>query len=113
MLRIVMQPPGTFKIHRRRRTEPNFADPLACLNTRAQRIVDSLREEILESGENLRIRKVFQEPRAIYRIELDVPDLNYQRTTLLDEDALEELLEIDEIRSRLAEALSLRTASLR
>jgi hypothetical protein len=106
MLVGTMQPPGTFKIHRRRRAETSVADPLACMNTRAQRIVDSLRDEILEGGENLRIRQVFQEPRAIYRIELDVPDLNYQRTTLLDEDALEELLEIDEIRSRVADAIS-------
>jgi hypothetical protein len=100
-----MQPPGAFKIHRRRRAEPSFADPLSCLNTRTQRIVDSLRDEILASGENLRIRQVFQEPRAIYRIELDVPDMSYQRTTLLDGDALEELLEIDEIRTRVADAI--------
>jgi hypothetical protein len=102
---LLMQPPGTFRIHRRRRTEASFADPLACLNTRAQRIVDSLRDEILEGGENLRIRQIFREPRRIYRIEIDVPDLSYQRTTLLDEDALEELLEIDEIRTRVADAL--------
>ena len=100
-----MKPPGTFKIHRKRLIELSATDPLACLNTRTQRIVDSLRDEILESGENLRIRQIFQEPRAIYRIEIDVPDLNYQRTTLLDGDALEELLEIDEIRVRVADAL--------
>lgn len=95
---LFMQPPGTFKIHRRPRSEPSHPDPLACLNTRTQRIVDSLRNEILESGENFRVRQVFFEPRAIYRIEIDVPDMSYQRTTLLDADALEELLEIDEIR---------------
>ena len=109
-----MQPPGTFKIHRRARgnamrgSEPvsaEFGDPLACLDTRTQRIVDSLREEILEAGHNLRIRQVFQEPRPIYRIEIDMPDLNYQRTTLLDGDALEELLETDEIRSRITDVL--------
>ena len=107
-----MQPPGTFRIHRRRRAAPSCVDPIALLDSRSQRIVDSLRDEILEGGENLRIRQVFEEPRAIYRIELDVPDLNYQRTTLLDEDALEELLEIDEIRTRIADALSFRSASL-
>jgi hypothetical protein len=116
MLRQVMQPPGTFKIHRRPRpraeatgrAEPvdaDFVDPLACLDTRTQRIVDSLRDQILEAGDNLRIRQVFREPRAIYRIEIDVPDMNYQRTTLLDGDALEELLEIDEIRNRISDAL--------
>lgn len=96
-----MQPPGTFRIHRNRRSASSPLDPFGCLNSRTQRIVDSLREEILESGENLRIRQVFFEPRAIYRIEIDVPEMSYQRTTLLDGDALEELLESEEIRSRL------------
>lgn len=101
-----MQPPGTFKLHSRRRSvEPDYLDPLAFRNSRAQRIVDSLREQILEGGENLRIRRVFAEPREIYRIELDLPILKYQRTTLLDGDALEELLEFEEVRSRVAEAL--------
>jgi hypothetical protein len=102
-----MQPPGTFKIRRRPRADAGsgFADPLACLNTRSQRIVDSLREEILASGENLRIRQIFREPRAIYRIELDLPDMSYQRTTLLDGDALEELLEMEDVRNRVADAL--------
>jgi len=96
-----MQPPGTFKLHRNRRTAASYLDPLACLNTRTQRIVDSLRDEILASGENLRIRQIFQEPRAIYRVEIDVPDMNYQRMTLLDGDALEELLDCDMIQSLL------------
>ena len=101
-----MQPPGTFKIQSRRRSvATDYLDPLAYRNSRAQRIVDSLCEQILEGGENLRIRRIFEEPRAIYRIELDVPILKYQRTTLLDGDALEELLEIEEVRSRVAEAL--------
>jgi hypothetical protein len=56
-----------------------------------------LRREILEGGggKNLRIRRVFQTPREIYRLELERPELGYQRTTLLDRDALEELLEAD------------------
>ena len=100
-----MKPPGTYKLARRCSTTPSLLDQLAPSEGRAQRIVDSLRDQILESGENLRIRQIFEEPRAIYRIEIDVPDLNYQRTTLLDGDALEELLEIDEIRVRVADAL--------
>jgi hypothetical protein len=72
--------------------------------TRCRKIIDSLCSEILE-GENLRIRQIFHEPRAIYRIELDRPDMSYQRTTLLDEDTLEELLEIDEVRTVVARAL--------
>ena len=67
---------------------------------RLQRILDSLRSEIIEGGvgSNVRIRQVFREPREIYRLELELPELGYQRTTLLDRDALEELLETKEVR---------------
>ena len=66
---------------------------------RERRILDSLRDEILEGGgDNLRIRRVFVTPREIYRLELALPDLGYQRTTFLDRDALEELLEADDVR---------------
>jgi hypothetical protein len=65
-----------------------------------QRIVDSLRAQIAEggAGQSLRIRQVFQTPREIYRLELDLPELGYQRTTLLERDALEELLMAEEVR---------------
>ncbi len=71
------------------------------LGQREMRIVDSLRHQILEGGEsqNLRIRCVLEQPRAIYRIEIDVPEMNYLRTTLLDGEALEELLACDDVRS--------------
>ncbi len=36
--------------------------------------------------------------REIFRLELQLPELGYHRTTLLDRDALEELLEAEEIR---------------
>lgn len=68
--------------------------------SRVRRIVASLREDILEGGgaTNLRIRRVFRRPREIYRLELALPDLGYQRITLLDREALEELLEADDVR---------------
>jgi hypothetical protein len=64
-------------------------------------VLDSLRNEILEGGEsgNLRIRRIFRSPREIYRLEIQIPEREYQRTTLLDRDALEELLEADEVRA--------------
>jgi hypothetical protein len=78
-----------------------FLEPLARSERRVQRILASLRNEILEGGggRNLRIRQVFQTPREIYRLELEIPEFAYQRTTLLDRDALEELLEADEVRA--------------
>lgn len=64
-------------------------------------MLDSLRRDILEGGEagNLRVRRVFRSPREIYRLEFQIPEREYQRTTLLDRDALEELLEVDEVRA--------------
>ena len=83
-----------------RRVFDTFVDPIPDDDIRTQRILESLRSEILESGcDNLRIRMVFRNPREIYRLELELPELGYQRTTLLDRDALEELLEADEVRA--------------
>ncbi len=74
---------------------------------RAQRILDSLRTEILDtaSGGSVRIRRVLKSPREIYRLELEVPDLGYQRVTLLDRDALEDLLATDDVRSLVRETV--------
>jgi len=75
--------------------------PLLASDARAQRILESLRDEIVEAGndQNLRIRLVFREPREIFRLELELPSLGYQRTTLLDRGALEQLLDTDEVRA--------------
>ena len=75
---------------------------------RTQRIVNSLRLEILSGGDdqNLRVRRVFETPYTVYRIELENPEMNYQRTTLLDGDALEELLQTDGVRDRLKSTLA-------
>ena len=98
-----MKPPGTYKIANRTRSLDARIDPLVSSELRSQRIVDSLRDEILGGGlgQNLRIRQVFRTPREIYRLELELPEMGYLRTTLLDRDALEELLAVDEVRERL------------
>lgn len=94
-----MKPPGSFKIANRR---PRSDGVVGCGELRVQRIVDSLRIQIAEGGpgQRLRIRQVFQQPREIYRLELDLPELGFQRTTLLDREALEELLAAEEVRER-------------
>ena len=97
-----MKPHGTYRLlgAQRERGEER-PDPLLGSALRTQRIVDSLRYEISNSEHEreLRIRQVFTNPREIFRVELEVPEMNYQRTTLLDREALEELLEADEIRA--------------
>jgi len=106
-----MRPPGSFKIAHRRRlgrdspgaTPAPTARPYlpSSADDRSQRVLESLRNEIVEGAEagHLRIRRVFRSPREIYRLELELPERDYQRTTLLDRDALEELLEADEVRA--------------
>jgi hypothetical protein len=82
----------------------SLADPIeraihrvAQVEQRTQRVIESICDEIRNGGEqsSLRIRRVFAEPREIFRVELDRPDLGYQRTTLLGREALEALLESD------------------
>ena len=82
-------------------------DPLTLSGDRSDRIVDSLRAQILELDvdQSLRIRQVFKDPREIYRVEIDRPDQGYQRTTLLDRDALEDLLATDDVRERVLDAI--------
>ncbi len=94
-----MKPPGSYKLARRCQVSPSLLDQLAPGEGRLQRIVDSLRDQITEGGTaDLRIRRIFENPREIFRVEINLPEMNYQRTTLLDRDALEELLESDEVR---------------
>ena len=106
-----MRPPGTFKLLGRARQNErggtDTMDPMALCADRSDRIVDSLRMQILEGAEDqsLRIRQIFQDPKEIYRVEIDSPDQNYQRTTLLDRDALEDLLATDDVRERVEDLL--------
>lgn len=116
MLPLPMRPPGTFKLlGRARRSNLGGFDPRAHYASRSDRIVDSLRHQILEPEEaqSLRIRQIFEEPKEIYRIEIERPERGYQRTTLLDRDALEDLLATDDVRERfLATASPSRAATV-
>jgi hypothetical protein len=112
-----MKPYGTYKIRHQRTAEPGFgargiaqsiADPIelaihrvALAERRARRIVASISDEVRSGGEqsSLRIRRVFSAPREVFRVELERPDLGYQRTTLLGREALEELLESDGVQT--------------
>ena len=102
-----MRPPGSYKIVSRQRSYEDFAEPELRSERRTRKLIDSLRTQILAGEHGLRIRRVFTTPREVFRLELEVPELGYQRTTLLDRDALEELLAIDEVRAVLRRQLSL------
>src|SRR5258705_5587880 len=103
-----MKPYGTYKIRYQREIAPSLGDPIeraihrvALAERRTRRIIDSISDEIRDGGErsSLRIRRVFSEPREVFRVEVERPDLGYQRTTLLGREALEELLESDGVQS--------------
>ena len=95
-----MRPPGSFKFARSQRAWDPLEDPQLRSERRSQRILESIRTDIAEGFEpELRIRRIFTDPREIFRLELELPQLGYQRTTLLDRDALETLLEADEVRA--------------
>jgi hypothetical protein len=112
-----MKPYGTYKIRNQRGAEagfragviaPSIADPIelairriARAERRTHRVVASISDELRSGDErsSLRIRRVFAAPREVFRVELERPDLSYQRTTLLGREALEELLETDGIQT--------------
>jgi hypothetical protein len=102
-----MRPPGAYKIASRARAFDAFLDPRLRGARRVRRIVESLRDQIVDGGQEtgLRIRRVFSTPREIFRVEIECPELAYQRTTLLDRDALEALLAVDDVRARVRSQL--------
>jgi hypothetical protein len=96
-----MTPPGAYKVASRNRSFESYLDPSVRSARRIARIVRSLREQIAAGdGECVRIRCVLRDPREIYRLELDLPEIGVSRITLLDRDALEELLAHDDVRMR-------------
>lgn len=97
-----MKLPGTYKIASRRSFEAQ-SHPALRSERRVRRIVESLREQILDDGvDGLRIRCIFRAPREIWRLEIEMSERGYQRMTLLDRDTLEDLLSCERVRSRMA-----------
>jgi hypothetical protein len=95
-----MPQPGSFKISGRPRAVEADLPGLRGAR-RVERILDSLRLEIRDPELQVRARRIFARPREIFRLEIESIAMAYQRTTLLDRDALDELMAIDEIRDRL------------
>ncbi len=104
MLRGVMKPRGMFKISNRNRSIEGLVDPISRRDRRVERIVESLRSEIIEGNGGVRIRRIFENPHEVFRLELELPELGYQRTTLLDREALDALLEAEGVRARVRSA---------
>jgi hypothetical protein len=97
---------GTYKLTNRSLAYERLLHPSLRSTRRVERILQSLRTEIVGgSGPvGVRIRRILSDPREIWRLEIQLPELGYQRTTLLDRDTLEELLASDDVRERVAGA---------
>jgi hypothetical protein len=93
---------GSYKIASRSGALEAYLDPAIRCAQRVERILDSLRAQITadDGGKTVRVRRILSEPREIFRLEIEIPEQGYLRTTLLDRDALEELLEVEEVRER-------------
>ncbi len=95
--------PGSYRILMRssRAVEDHLQPELAGVR-RAQRILASLLAEIAGSHAVVRVRCILRQPRELFRLEIENPERGYVRTTLLDRDGLDELLEHAEVRARLS-----------
>ena len=67
-------------------------DPGQWRARRVRGILDSIQQD-LDRGGTPRVRRILQEPRELYRLELELPELAYQRITILDRETLTHLLE--------------------
>jgi hypothetical protein len=67
-------------------------DPAVLAARRVRGVLSSLHRDI-QAGSRVRVRRVLSQPTELYRLELERSDLRCQRTTLLDGDTLETLLE--------------------
>jgi hypothetical protein len=67
-------------------------DPSVRRARRVSGILASIQEDLHQGG-TAQVRMILRGPVELYRIELELPDLAYQRTTILDRETLTALLE--------------------
>ena len=84
--------PGSFKIANQRRAFDVRSNPWDIAERRIARILVSIQADLSEGG-TCRVRQILKNPRELYRLEIERPDMAYERITILDSDALEQLLE--------------------
>ncbi len=84
--------PGSFRISSQRRALELHANPWNIGERRIARILVSIQADLSEGG-TCRVRQILKNPRELYRLEIERPDMAYERITILDSDALEQLLE--------------------
>jgi hypothetical protein len=84
--------PGGYRVGNHRRTYSVYIDPRSQRAHRINRIIASITDD-LDQGGTARVRQILRGPVELYRLELELPELAYQRTTILDRETLTALLE--------------------
>ncbi len=77
---------------RHRRLPQVYPDPIRRRERRISSIIASIQRDVEEGG-RARVRQIVRGPMELYRLELERPDMSYQRTTILDRETLTALLE--------------------
>lgn len=84
--------PGRFRLSNQPLGLGAGLDPWAGTQRRLRAILTSIQQDLLEGG-TARVRQILSTPRELYRVEVEREDWSYLRTTILDRDALEALIE--------------------
>jgi len=83
--------PGRFRLANQPRGV-DVVDPWVGTDRRVRAILTSIQRDLFDGG-TARVRQILVSPREFYRVEVEREDMSYMRTTILDRDALEALLE--------------------
>ena len=84
--------PGRFRLSNQPPGLRAGLDPWAGAQRRVRAILSSIQQDLFEGG-TARVRQILSSPRELYRVEVEREEWSYLRTTILDRDALEALIE--------------------
>lgn len=84
--------PGRFRLSNQPPGLRAGLDPWAGAQRRVRAILSSIQQDLSEGG-TARVRQILSSPRELYRVEVEREEWSYLRTTILDRDALEALIE--------------------
>ncbi|MEE9282038.1 MAG: hypothetical protein V3V67_17870 [Myxococcota bacterium] len=84
--------PRSFRRLRHARPFELDLDEIEKRERRIRRIISSIQRDVDEGGRAY-VRQILRGPLELYRIELERPEMSYQRTTIVDRATLELLLE--------------------
>ncbi len=84
--------PGRFRLSNQPPGLRAGLDPWAGAQRRVRAILSSIQQDLFEGG-TTRVRQILSSPRELYRVEVEREEWSYLRTTILDRDALEALIE--------------------